>query len=131
MASDAESQRFMGDLAEQAAALPVAEVIWDQPGPQLLQRVMKNTPSHNLTIQSPSFAKPVDWWKLPGAPQNDEALTALQESTFLHLYAERWRRAGCDISKELEGGLRVESWMSKERGDPIVNIDAAYVRDQG
>ena len=112
-ALDDPSQALMGQLAARAAAVPIQDVVWAQLGPQLLQQVINTTPDHGFAIQPPGFANPVDWWEMPEALQTDNPLVDLGSSAFLHLYAERWRRAGCDSSEQLEGGRRLERWLSK------------------
>ena len=111
-ATGERARALMGALAEQAAAIPVEKVVWAQLGPQLLQKMIDASPDHGFVIQPPAFANPVDWWEVPQAFQTGKAPTGLSRCAFLHLYAERWRRAGCESAEELQGGQRLERWLS-------------------
>jgi hypothetical protein len=111
-APTAAAQAHLQAMAEQAAAMPRDQVVWAQLGPQLLQAYVDDHPHHGFTIQPPDYANPVNWWEVPQAFQNDGYETLTEDSGFLHLYAERWRRAGCDSSVELDGGRQLERWLA-------------------
>jgi hypothetical protein len=84
------------DLAYQyAQVFPKEKVVWGELGPRLLAAIESIYPEHGFEIKAPNFANAVDWWLYPGALLSP-GLKNLEETPFLHLYNETWRRAGID-----------------------------------
>lgn len=92
-----------GDLIDLAYAyslkFPKSEIRWSEIGPSLLTAIVKIFPTHGFLIQEPDFANPISYSDCPHLLMSSKAKIP-NASFFVHLYNEKWRRAGVDKNQE-------------------------------
>jgi mannosyltransferase OCH1-like enzyme len=92
-----------GDVIDLALAYSVRfrkeDINWGEIGPDLLTAIVRIYPEHKYEIKDPQFANPIDYWDSPSMLLKPDVRLNRQESFFLHLYNETWKRNG--VSKNV------------------------------
>ncbi len=104
----------MDDLWHRAAdavtALKPQDRTWENVGPHLLSRLMRDDPDHGVTILAPEIVTPAAWWNVPGYFLEERDPPA---SPFMHMYASVWEKRGVDAEAAFpDSSLAGRLWRS-------------------
>ena len=76
------------------------DIQWGEIGPDLLTFIVNTYVRHGFEVFPPEFANPINWWECPDDLMSASGIDKLTDNTyFIHLYNEMWRRSSCDKNK--------------------------------
>lgn len=72
------------------------DITWSEIGPALLTAIVKIYPKHGFNIFPPEFANPINYWNCPEHLISPMNFSIKENTFFVHMYNEMWRRANVD-----------------------------------
>tara|TARA_B100001989_G_C24539211_1_gene466496 strand:+ start:162 stop:956 length:795 start_codon:yes stop_codon:yes gene_type:complete len=82
-----------------ALEFPKSEIEWAEIGPSLLTKLISENADHGFTIFPPEFANNYDYWDCPEIYLKKRYENPSNNSCFIHLYNEMWKRKKINKNK--------------------------------